>query len=175
MYRTNERLIHSSCLVCSSPTLAIVPEESDLLFPLQFRRDEDIYITSNIDLLCEQKREMKIQWTISNGLTSDAVNDSLLITTFNDLYIPVQFFSPGLYELKLTVTISVPSSLTSSKSAYVQIVPLDLLGNLLLLETSLITMGAQQQLPLDPGLYSLDLDGNSFNASVTISLSLSRR
>ena len=159
-------------LACFPPILTLDPNTSNLSLPIQIRRDEDFYIASLIELECDQFLEIKIQWTIKNSITSDPVNDSLLVTTFNDLSLPAHFFSPGLYELKLTVTIIASLSFTS-KSVYVRIVPLGLLVNLLPLETSMITMGARQDLPLNPGLYSVGRDGESFNASVTISLACS--
>ena len=42
-------------------------------------------------------------------------------------------------------------------------------ANLIQYGTSTITLGYEQDLILDPGTYSVDLDGNVFNASVSVS------
>ena len=60
------------------------------------------------------------------------------------------------------------SKLTSSVSAYVKITPSGITANLVTYGTSMITRGHEQDLILDPGTYSVDLDGNLFNASVSI-------
>jgi hypothetical protein len=60
----------------------------------------------------------------------------------------------------------VSSNLTSSLSLYVTITPSGIIVNLIQLGTSMITLGYQQNLTLNPGLYSIDLDGYIFNASV---------
>ena len=70
-------------------------------------------------------------------------------------------------DLTLVVTMNISSSLRSSKSVYVRINPSDIRANLVPLETSTISNGSEQDLPLNPGLYSFDLDEDSFNASVT--------
>ena len=52
-------------------------------------------------------------------------------------------------------------------SAYVKITPSGITANLVPYGTSMITRGHQQDLYLDPGTYSADIDGNVFNASVS--------
>lgn len=51
-------------------------------------------------------------------------------------------------------------------SAYVRINPSGITANLIRLGTSMITRGHDQDLQLNPGLYSSDSDGYPFNASV---------
>lgn len=58
-------------------------------------------------------------------------------------------------------------NLTSSSSAYVQITPSGITANLVQYGTSMITRGHQQDLILDPGTYSVDLDQDTFNATVS--------
>ena len=58
-------------------------------------------------------------------------------------------------------------NLISSASAYVKITPSGITANLVPYGTSMITRGHEQDLVLDPGLYSIDRDGNAFNASVS--------
>ena len=88
------------------------------------------------------------------------------MTTSSELYLPSGTLPFGLYQLTLMVTMNISSDLTRSASAYVQINPSGITANLVPLGTSMITSGADQDLQLNPGLYSLDLDGKQFNASV---------
>ena len=93
--------------------------------------------------------------------------DQSLITTLSELYVPSRTLAYGIYELKLTVTMSVSSSLTSSASIYVQIESSGITANLVQLGTSMITSGHQQDLKFNPGMFSVDPDSNTFNASVS--------
>ena len=63
------------------------------------------------------------------------------------------------------------TSLTSSISAYVKITPSGITANLVPYGTSMITRGHEQDLTFNPGSYSTDLDGNVFNASVSVHVS----
>jgi hypothetical protein len=83
------------------------------------------------------------------------------------LYIPAKTLPYGIYELTLTVAIMNSPSLTTSSSIYVQIIPSDIIANLVQYGTSMITSGHEQDLKLDPGTYSVDPDENVFNASVS--------
>jgi len=95
-------------------------------------------------------------------------NSTIIETTFSELYIPSRSLLYGLYELKLTVTIVFTSSnLISSKSVYVKIIPTIITANLIPFGTSMITRGNQQDLKLDPGTFSIDPNGYTFNATVS--------
>jgi hypothetical protein len=59
------------------------------------------------------------------------------------------------------------SNFISSSSAFVKITSLGITANLIELGRSMITRGNQQELKLDPGTYSLDLDGYIFDANVS--------
>jgi len=95
-------------------------------------------------------------------------NPTIIETTFSELYIPSRSLSYGIYQLKLTVTMSISLNSTSSKSVLVQIIPSGITANLVQLGTSMITIGDQQDLKLDPGTFSIDHDGYTFNATVKI-------
>jgi hypothetical protein len=85
----------------------------------------------------------------------------------SELFVPSRTLSIGVYRLTLMVTRNVSSNVTTSvKSAYVRINPAGIVVNAVALGTSMITRGEQQDLQLNPGLYSVDLDENQFNASV---------
>ncbi|UJR25703.1 hypothetical protein I4U23_007054 [Adineta vaga] len=154
--------------VCFAPTITLVPGLSTLSSPIQYRRSQDFFIVSIITLNCNNSLSFKIQWTVMNctSFCSNSIQlDSTIATTLSELYIPARTLSYGLYKLTLTVTMVNMSSLSSSSSVYVQISATGIVANLVQYGTSMITRGNQQKLQLDPGSYSVDLDGDSFNAS----------
>lgn len=155
---------------CFAPTITIIPSTSSLLLPLQFRRNQDFYISSNIQLDCDSSLSTIIRWAILNctfNCSSEILLDQTVVTTFSELYIPARTLPYGFFELRLTVTMAISSNLFSSKSAYVRITPSGITANLVQFGTSMITRGYVQDLLLDPGSYSVDYDTDTFNASVS--------
>jgi hypothetical protein len=73
----------------------------------------------------------------------------------------------GLYEFQLTVSVSISSTIIESKSLFVQIISSDIEPHLIPYETSMITIGYEQDLKLDPGSFSIDPDQYSFNRNVS--------
>ena len=146
-------------LVCSSPSLTVVPSSSSLCFPVQFRRDEAFLISSITDLNCNQSFQLGMKWTFCNG-SNPVVVDSSVFTQNSELFVPPRTFPFGVYQLTLNVSSNV------TKSVHVQFNPSGITANLLPLRTSMITRGEEYDLHLNPGLYSLDLDEDQFNASV---------
>jgi hypothetical protein len=149
----------------------LIPSTSSLSSPIQYRRNEDFFISSNIQLNCINSLSTINQWTIYNCSSTNCSFqiqiDQTVQTTFSELYIPPQTLSYGIYQLKLTVTMVSSLNLISSSSAYVQIIPSGIFANLLQYGTPMITRGYQQNLTLDPGKFSVNLDQNIFNASVS--------
>lgn len=80
--------------------------------------------------------------------------------------------------MTLTIVLNVSSNVRrSSESAFVQINPAGVTANLVPEGTSMITRGEEQDVQLNPGLYSVDLDEDLFNAAAnhsSLSLSLFR-
>ncbi|CAF4116785.1 unnamed protein product, partial [Adineta steineri] len=153
---------------CFIPRITLIPGISTLSLPIQFRRSQGFYIISLIELNCTNSLSMITQWTIKN-CTSICLQkiqlDSTIITTLSELYIPRNTLAYGIYELKLTVTMTKVPSLISSSSVYIQITSSGITANLIEYGTSMITRGKQQNLEFDPGSYSIDYDNNVFNAS----------
>lgn len=152
---------------------------SSLQSPTVFRRDEDFWIDSVIELNCTRASFTTIQWTITGCASNCSLPitlDSAVITTANLLDIPARTLSPGVYELKLTVTMDSSPNLTSSAMTYVAIVPSGIRPNLIELGTLMISRGHQQSLLLNPGLHSRDSDGQSIHPRVSqlIRMQLSR-
>ena len=159
-----------SSLGCSPPTIILIPSKSSLGSPLQYRRNQDFFISSRIDSNCNSSQSIITQWTISNCTSvcsTPIVTDSSIITNFAEIYIPSRTLAYGTYQLKLAVTIGTTIDLASFASAYVKINPSGITANLVPFGTSMVTRGHEQDLTLDPGSYSVDLDGYAFNASVS--------
>ncbi len=75
----------------------------------------------------------------------------------------------GTYQFKLTVNIIASSNFTSSASINVKIIRSEkVIVNLIEYGTSLITLGQNQELLLEPGKYSVDDDGNKLIENVRI-------
>ena len=153
--------------------LTLIPSTSNLSFPFQFRRNQDFFLSSKIEVNCNLSRSLSMKWTLKNCsssgcLSSFALDSPMIVTTSTDFYVPSRTLPFGLFELTLMVTmIDLSSRFTSSKSAYVRIIPSGLRANLVPLGTSMVTSGSGQDLNFNPGLYSVDLDEDHFNASVS--------
>jgi len=152
--------------VCKSPQIILIPSGSTLINPLKFRRSQDFYIVSLIDLTCNDSTSIQSQWILKNN--SNVISfDSQIETTFSELFIPARKLPFGIFELELTVNLKKYPSLKNSSSVYVEITPSGITANLVQLGTSMITSGFEQDLKLDPGSYSIDLDQNTFDKNVS--------
>lgn len=160
-------LIYSSD--CIPPIIKLIPEENSLLNLYQYNRSQDFYILSTIKLNCNNSLSAIKKWTIRNNTINNysEINfDKRLLRTLSELYIPSNTLLYGIYQLKLTVTMTKYPNLTNSASVYVQINPSGITANLVPLGTSVFTSGHQQDLILNPGKNSIDPDGYEFNTSV---------
>ena len=153
-------------LVCRSPSIILIPSGSTLINPLKFRRSQDFYIVSLIELNCNDSTSIQSQWILKNN--SNIISfDSEIETTSTELFIPSRKLPFGAFELELTVTMTKYPTLKNSSSVYVEITPSGITANLVQLGTSMITSGFEQDLKLDPGSYSIDLDENTFDKDVS--------
>ena len=89
-----------------------------------------------------------------------------------ELFIPAQTLDYGTYELTMQVSMAAAPKWFATESAYVIITPSRITPNLMPFGTSTITLGRTQDLLLDPGTYSYDPDTLTFNASVSVDLSI---
>ena len=154
------------------PIITLTPSTSTRSSPQQYRRMNDFYIASYIQLSCNSSFTTTIQWTIHNCSSAQCSSPievhPMIATTYGELYIPARTLPFGVFQLKLTVTMAASANLSSSSSTYVEIVPSGIVVNLVPYGMSMITHGQQQSLELNPGTFSVDLDGDVFNASVSI-------
>ena len=156
--------------VCSRPSIALIPEGTTLNTPVQFRKFQDISISSNIALNCPLSLATRAQWIISNCTSncSDSFQlDRSVVTTSTELFIPARTLDYGIYQLQLTVTMRASPTAYSSAIAYIKITPSGITANLVRFGTSIITSGHENDLVLDPGMYSIDPDQDTFDANVS--------
>ena len=157
-------------LGCLAPVITLIPGTSSFASPLKYRRNQDFFISSRIELKCNISLSPITQWTIKNCTSTNCTpiaTDPSIVKTCAEIYIPSRALEYGTYELQLTVTMASATHLFSSTSAYVKINPSGITANLVPYGTSMITRGHTQDLTLDPGTYSVDRDDNVFNASVS--------
>jgi hypothetical protein len=134
-----------------------------------FRPNQNLYISSNIDLNCTQPLFIITQWTVLNCSFTCSNQIQLnppIETSLANLFIPSRTLSNGIYELKLTVTIvDVPSS-TSSSSIYIEILSSTIITKLISFDTLMLTHDYQENLTLNPGEFSFILNSFTFNKNV---------
>ncbi|UJR08873.1 hypothetical protein I4U23_013128 [Adineta vaga] len=167
--------IAGSEIACYSATIELIPNHTTFFSPIQIKEHEDIRINSNIKFNCSEVFSTTSQWTIYYCSSYCANPVRLNSSMFSELFIPGNTYPIGFYEIKLRIRMTTASSnLTSSKSVYLKIirskpiiVHLDQFG------TSEITNGFEQDLLLEPGKYSTDIDGNPIveNVSATTQVS----
>ncbi|UJR06735.1 hypothetical protein I4U23_011024 [Adineta vaga] len=163
---TTAMIASTSNQSCSEPNVTLIPNASIISSPKQYRRSQDVSIVSFIEFNCDYSFTMITQWTIKNctniSCTHSISLDPTINTKASELYIPANTLPYGIYNFTLTVTI-----LHFSTVSYVliEIVRSDIVVNLIQLGTPMITSGYQQNLIINPGAYSRDLDGYTFNAS----------
>ncbi|UJR16871.1 hypothetical protein I4U23_003769 [Adineta vaga] len=152
---------------CFPPNVILIPSTTTLSSPTSFRRSQDFYIISIIDINCETSITINTRWTIKNctSICSNEIElDATVDTTLSELYIPGRTLPYGIFELTLKVAMVNMSNLTSSSSAYVRITASGITVNLFQYGTSMITRGNQQDLRIGPGSYSVDPDRDFFNS-----------
>lgn len=165
-------------LACFAPTVNLVTIPSTFIAPIELQRNQDLYVDSTIELHCDWSQRIKIQWVVMDCSTSLCNNVlpfyPFILTNFTNFHIPAKTLPLGLYEIKVTVHMAVLSNLSSSSSIYVRIISSGIAVNLFQYGTSIISSGSKQDLELNPGRYSLDFDGFTFNATVKIISRLTR-
>jgi len=154
---------------CRSPWIILIPSGSTLINPLKFRRSQEFYIVSLIELNCNYPTSIQTQWILKNN-SNIIPFDSQIETTFSELFIPSRKLPFGIFQLELTITLSIYPTLNHSLSVYVEIIPTNIIPNLVQLGTSMITSGFEQDLKLDPGTYSIDPDQLTFDSTVNFQL-----
>ena len=152
--------------------MSIIPGISNISHPIQIRREEDFYLSSSIRISCNASYRLTYQWKIYNcssiWCSTSTIIHSNLVATSNEYFLPARSLSLGFYEIELMVTMNLTSLLMNqSQTIYLLINPSGITANLIPLGTSTVTNGIHQDLRFNPGEYSIDLDEDHFNASVS--------
>ena len=158
---------------CFPPNITLFPALSEFDRPLQFRRSQDFYITAMLKLVCAESLAIETKWSIYNctpNCSTRANIDASINTSFSEVYIPARTLVYGLYEFKLTVTMLAVPKMFARVSAFVKINPSGITANLVQFGTSMVTSGQERDLILDPGVFSINPDENTFNASVSVEI-----
>jgi hypothetical protein len=127
-------------------------------------------ISSHIELNCTQSLSITTSWKIltcsSSGL-DEAQLDRSVETTLNELFNPSQTLSNCRYELILTVRMVDLPALQTSSSIYLEIVRSNIITNLLAFDKPMVIHDYQQDLVLNPGEFSVDLNAITFYPNVS--------
>ncbi len=161
-------------LDCYPPIIALIPSASSLSTPIKFQPNQEFYITSNLQTRCSQSSSITVNWAIlvcSPTCSNKAQLNQPIETSMNNLFIPSHTLSSGLYEFQITVAMMDYPTLASSSSIYIQIIRFNILTNFIRFITSILIHNYQQDLILNPGQYSIDLNSISFNSNVNNPLS----
>jgi hypothetical protein len=148
--------------------IKLIPSALSLSTLVKFGRNQALYLTSNIQINCSQFTSIKINWMIlicSSTCSNQVELDSSIDITSNDLFIPIQTLSKGLYEFKLTITINDSPTLTSSSSVFIEIIQSNLITSFVPFSSSMIIHDYSQDLILDPWKYSRNLNTISFDTN----------
>lgn len=155
---------------CLAPIVNLSLKSSSIENPLNFTRSQDIHINSTTELLCQASLKIISNWTIvnCNDQCSSPIPLHLSIySTKSEIFVPARVLPYGTFRINLTVTMFDFPMLTTSAVAYVNIIQSDLLANLVLFGTSMITQNYQKNLTLDPGVFSIDPDTDVFDSTVS--------
>lgn len=133
--------------------------------PWKFRRNENLYISSEIEVACSQSVPIITEWTIVNYLNENELNQSVEMSQ-PDLFIPAQTLSYGLYKVELTVAMMDDPSVNSSSVLYIEISRSTIDVSLIAFDTSMIRHDYRDDLVLDPGRFSFDRNGVMSNEEV---------
>ena len=140
-----------------------------MITPIEFYRSMDGYIGSFLDLNCTAGKNITKRWSVKVCDINCSRNVDLgssIVTTSSELYLPALSVAIGTYEFTYTVIIGSSPSVVISASVFISIKKSAVVANLVPGGTSMITQASYQDLTLDPGSYSVDVDFTTFNRSV---------
>jgi len=156
-------LLTKLCETKTSSMITLIPSGSTFTSPLLFRRSQEFEIVSLINFNSNESFFFHFQWTIFNY--SNAIRlDPKIVTNFTELCIPARTLDYGIYEIRFQIS---SLQINETESVYVRIIPSEIQPNLVQFGTSMITIGNEQDLHLDPGRYSIDPDELIFTRTVS--------
>ncbi len=152
--------------------ISLSPNNPSITTPLEIERSEDFSISSTLEFYCLQSFGVIEQWSIEKCLNSNCslkqqYEFSSIEMTLSELFIPSKTLEYGIYQMKLTVKMSISPQLISSAMTYVEIIPSSIQVQLIRFGPSIILHEQQKTLILNPGTFSIDPDQNYFNSTVS--------
>ena len=155
-----------SNLNCKRPILEIQNRVSDFLNPMLINRSKKFSVVGITTLDCEATLKNIKQWFVyeinpNTGLNHRTVNLTDIITSFStEIYIPSNFFGYGTYRFILQVSMDGDANaFVDSVDTFIKIVPSGMTIFPFSGGIKDISIGTGQSVNLDPGKYSIDLDG----------------
>lgn len=131
----------------------MIPSGISLSKRLKFQSRQNIDISSNIKLNCNQSLLIRTNWTIFKCLLNCSNEIQLNQPMDTHLFIPARTLSNGIYQFKLTATLN---SASVSSSVYIEIIRSTIITNLIPFDTLIWTHNYEKDLILNPGEYSFD-------------------
>ena len=131
--------------------------------PWKFRSNEDLSLTSRIEINCAQSILLKTKWTIINYVNGTELNLSVE-TADEDLIIPAETLFNGLYKIELVVRIiDSPSIVQSSSAVYVEMSRSTIDVKMTASSNLIVRHNYREDLLLDPGHFSFDRNRMIYN------------
>ncbi|CAF1385787.1 unnamed protein product [Adineta ricciae] len=128
---------------------------------LRVRRNQYFYISSKIELRCNQSDSFSAQWSILN--CPSPCFDERIDMYKNNLYIPSQTLPYGIYQFELIVKMTNFDAIKSSVFVDVEIIASSIIVHLVSYDTLIIKHHYEEDLVLNPGNYSYDQNSIHFN------------
>lgn len=161
-------------LACRPVTLKfLLFDYFSLKYPLKYELNQDISLNSETEIDCQNSYALQRLWTIARCNIS--TNSCAIINLQSDirladseLIISAKRLSLGIYKIELTAQlITTSDTYVSSSTVYIQIIPSSLVYVFVTKsKTTVMTIGKNQDLLLEPGSYSVDGDGNNIKIDV---------
>lgn len=157
--------LNQFALDCSVSIVELVPLALSSAIPWTFRKNKNLHISSEVELVCHPSTSIATKWRIFNYPNGSELNGSLL-TSQTNLFIPAHTLYYGLYKIELTAIILDIPSISSSSSVYIEIIPSTIDINLILWDTSMIRHDHREDLQLNPGQFSFDMSAEIYTREV---------
>ncbi|UJR10866.1 hypothetical protein I4U23_015053 [Adineta vaga] len=157
-------------LNCTHPIISLWPYNPSIAVPRSILRSHDFSISSTLQLHCRKSLAVIEQWIIDKCLDSSCtlkrpIQISSLQLTLAELFIPSKTLDYGTYQMTLIARMNAPIELISTAVTYIEIVSSPIQVQLIQFGPSMIILGQQQPLILNPGRFSIDPDQSHFNST----------
>ncbi|CAF5176220.1 unnamed protein product, partial [Rotaria magnacalcarata] len=164
----------SNAWVCNLPQVQFDIYNPVMGWARRVKRSQAFSVITRISFNCSGSLSNVKQWNIlecnverEQCYQTQALNQfvsQLPTAQASEIYLGPRTLPIGTYLFNFTVSMSSRAHMLTSDYTYVTIVSSDIIVNLLMNGTSMITNGVAQSILFQPGIYSIDPDSNHFNA-----------